>query len=63
MDQNQRIRAYTLAEAAERLNVSRQHLHNLEKRGELRVIRIGRAVRVPAGELARLIDGQAGTAA
>jgi len=63
MDQNQTIRAYTLDEAAERLQVTRQTLYNLEKRGELRVIRLGRAVRVPASELARLIDGEAATCA
>ncbi len=53
----------TIREAAARLGVSRQTIYNLEGRGLIRVIRIGRVVRVPNSELTRLIEGQAGPAA
>ena len=48
--------AYSPGEVARLLGVSRQHLHNLTRRGELRVSKIGRATRIPASELDRLVN-------
>ncbi len=48
--------AYPLNEASELLGgCSRGHLYNLESRGELRLVRIGRRVLVPASEIERLL--------
>jgi excisionase family DNA binding protein len=44
----------TFAEAERRLRLSRMTLHNLIVAGELRVRRIGRAVRIPISEVKRL---------
>jgi excisionase family DNA binding protein len=49
------LRAYTLPEAAERLDVSVRTLQRMAARGELRLISLGSAKRVPASELARLL--------
>lgn len=50
--------AYPLDEARELLGgMSRQHLHNLAERGELRLVRLGRRVLVPASEINRLLEG------
>lgn len=49
------LRAYTLPEAAERLDVSVRTLQRMAARGELRLARLGSATRVPASELARLL--------
>ncbi len=43
----------TFRQAAERLSVSDRTVANLIKRGELRPVRIGRAVRFSSEELAR----------
>jgi excisionase family DNA binding protein len=45
-------------DAAERLGVSRTTLYGLIGKGDLRVIRIGRSIRVPWQELERLADAQ-----
>jgi excisionase family DNA binding protein len=44
----------TLKRAAKRYQVSERHLRRLEKRGLLRLLRLGRAVRVSVQELERL---------
>ena len=49
------LRAYTLPEAAERLDVSVRTLQRMAARGELRLVSLGSAKRVPASELARLL--------
>ena len=43
-------------EALEALRVSRTTLWRLRRDGELRVVRIGRAVRYPASEIRRWVD-------
>lgn len=50
------LRAYTLPEAAERLDVSVRTLQRMSARGELRLVSLGSAKRVPASELARLLS-------
>jgi excisionase family DNA binding protein len=47
-------RLLTLKEAAEKLAVSQQFLRRLQHKGRLRVIQLGRAVRVSEDELERL---------
>lgn len=48
--------AYSQSDAARMLGgVTRQHLSNMEKAGELQVVRLGRRVLVPATEIARLL--------
>jgi len=48
--------AFTIPEAADALRISRSHLYNLIKRGELTVVRLGGAVRITVKELDRYID-------
>lgn len=48
-------RLLTLKQAAEKLAVSAQFLKRLQQQGRLRVIRLGRAVRVSEQELERLV--------
>jgi excisionase family DNA binding protein len=45
-------------EAAWRLGLSRSTLYELIAAGELRVIKVGRAVRIPAAELAAWVERQ-----
>jgi excisionase family DNA binding protein len=47
-------RYYTVKQAAKRLQVSERFLRRLKADGRLKVVRLGRAVRVPAQELERL---------
>lgn len=51
--------AYSPAEAAALLGITRKTIYSLMSRGELRTTKIGRARRVPATEVARLagLDG------
>ena len=43
---------------ADRLSISRRHVHVLRSRGQLRAVRLGGAVRFPLNEnLARVLDG------
>lgn len=51
--------AYTPQEAADELRVCRATIYNLIARGELRVVKLGRATRIPADELRRLMGGAA----
>ena len=46
--------AYSPAELAEALGVTRQTVHNLIRRGELRAVKIGRTTRIPASEALRI---------
>jgi excisionase family DNA binding protein len=45
---------FRIKRAARRLGVSERYLRNLYRAGKLRVVRLGRAVRVPERELERL---------
>jgi excisionase family DNA binding protein len=45
-----------IPEAAERLGLSRSTLYELIAAGELKVVRYGRAVRVPVSELAGWVE-------
>lgn len=45
-----------VSDAARLLSVSRSTMYQLITSGEVKVIRIGRSVRVPRTELARLVD-------
>ena len=47
-----------IPEAAERLGLSRSTVYELIAAGELRVVRYGRAVRVPVAELSAWIERQ-----
>jgi excisionase family DNA binding protein len=46
-----------VAEAAEVLAISRSSLYQLVAAGEVRTVRLGRAVRIPKAELERLASG------
>jgi len=49
-----------ITDATRRLGgITRQHLRHLEKRGSLRVVRLGRRVFVPESEIARIEQGAA----
>lgn len=52
------VRLLTVREAAERLSLSPRQVRRLIAWGQLRAVRLGRAVRVPEGELERLAEGQ-----
>lgn len=47
---------YTIREAAAELRLCRATIYNLIAAGKLRRVRIGTAVRIPAADLAALID-------
>jgi excisionase family DNA binding protein len=49
-------RLVTDVELADRLSISRRHVHVLRSRGQLRAVRLGNAVRFPLNEnLARVL--------
>ena len=49
---------YTIKRAARYLEVSEKFLRKLQRRGRLRVVRLGRTVRIARAEIERLIrDG------
>lgn len=48
--------AYTDAEVSALLHVSRRTVYRLRRSGALRAIRIGRAVRTPADDLAQFLE-------
>ena len=45
-----------VAEAAAELQIGRTLLYDLINRGEIQVVRLGRAVRIPRDELDKLIE-------
>ena len=53
---------YTRQEAAERLSVSLSTLTRLCKLGQLRVVRVGRSVRIPRDSVVDYVNGRPGTA-
>ena len=48
-------RLYTIDEVARMTRLTKGWIYRLTKRGEIRTVRIGRTVRVPPGEVARLL--------
>lgn len=46
--------AYSPMELAVAVGVTRQTIHNLIARGELRAVKVGRCTRIPASEARRL---------
>lgn len=50
----------TVSEAARRLGISRQHAHDLIRRGQfpIHLIRVGGRWRVPTGSLMRLVEAK-----
>lgn len=50
--------AYGLTESAQMLGCTRQHLHNLITRGELRSVKLGRKRLIPAAVLNELLDAR-----
>ena len=54
--------AYSPAEAAAMLSISRKHIYTLMERGLLRTTKIGNCRRVPADEIRRLAGHQGGAA-
>jgi excisionase family DNA binding protein len=48
-------RAYSIAEAAERLSISRTELYKLIGRGDIRSLKVGRRRVVPESEIERLL--------
>lgn len=49
-------RLYTVPQAAELLAVSRATAYRMIARGDLKVVRIGRSVRIPEAELAAFVE-------
>lgn len=49
-------RLLNIGEAAQELNCSRRTIWRLAGRGELRIVRLGRAVRIDAASIAALIQ-------
>lgn len=49
--------AYSPAELAEAIGCTRQHVHVLMTRGDIRFVKLGRLTRIPASEAARLLAG------
>ena len=47
---------YTIEEVAEKLKVTRQAIHNWIKEGRIESIKIGRARRIPAASIERLLE-------
>ncbi len=56
-------RAFTCHEAAQAAAISVPMIRKLIRIGKLRAVRIGRCVRIPKGELDRIIDAGTGPAA
>lgn len=47
--------AYSPQTFADAIGVTRQHVHNMIKRGELRAVKLGRSTRIPADEVERVL--------
>jgi excisionase family DNA binding protein len=54
---------YRAEEVAERLQVSKNHVYELIKSGQLRHVRLGAAIRVPRGAVEELLEGRGATTA
>ncbi len=54
---------FTVEETAEVLRISRGAAYQLARRGDLRVLRLGRTLRVPRGALEELLNGGASNGA
>lgn len=50
--------AHKLTSAAQRLDMSRRTLERFVATGRVRVVRLGRTVRVPESEIQRLLRGE-----
>ena len=59
---DQAERLVTDLELAERLSISRRHVHVLRSRGQLRAVRLGNAVRFPLNENLARVRGDVGGA-
>ncbi len=57
METNNQQQLYTLREASRLLSVSIWTLIDWRRQGRLRVVRLGRLVRVPASEIERITQG------
>ena len=62
-DRTMTNRLLKVPEVMDRLQVSRSTLHEMVKRGDLPVVKLGRCVRVPEVEVQRLMDTSTTTAA
>jgi len=51
--------AFTVKRFCEHIQISESHFYNLLKAGDIRVIKLGRRVLVPATEVERLLNGGA----
>lgn len=49
-------RVYTIGEVGTILSLSRRSIHRLIARGDLEVIRLGRAVRIPVASIDALVE-------
>jgi len=47
--------AYSPTEAAQLLGIHRGTIYNLERRGEIRIIRLGRRALIPRSEIDRIL--------
>jgi excisionase family DNA binding protein len=47
---------YTVAEVADWLRVSKMTIYRMIDAGEIRVLRVGHSVRVPASEITRVLE-------
>ena len=56
MMENPQQRAYTVAEAAELLRVSHWLVREACRRGEIRSVRLGKRIIIPAAALAAFLD-------
>lgn len=54
--------AVSMGEAADLLGCTRQHLWNLQQRGGLRSVRLGRRIVIPTSEILRLVGEESGGA-
>ncbi len=55
--------AYTPAQAADALGVSRAHIYNLIADGQLRRFKVGRSARIPVVDVLALVGGDGNAAA
>lgn len=58
-ENNNDLRAFSLAQVSDRVSLSTRTLTRLIATGEIRAFRIGKRLRIPASELERLLAGDA----